>query len=152
VVRFVDGVELHAGAERLGELVTPLRGLAIGRRNWLFTGSPAGAEAATRLFSLIGSAQLHGVNPRSYLQALLRRLPSRPHDELHQFLPGLWQSSHAKTGSFTRSWNAYAAATSGCNRLMSVFSSRCPIPAVPWPGQSAPRQGSSAESSSAGRC
>ena len=74
-----------------------LRGLAIGRKNWLFTGSPAGGQAAARLFSLLGSAQLHGVDPRSYLEALLRRLPSTPPDELDQLLPDRWQSSTAKT-------------------------------------------------------
>lgn len=64
-----------------------LRGLAIGRKNWLFTGSPAGGHAAAALFSLIGSAQLHRVEPSAYLHDLIRRLPATPIRQIAQFLP-----------------------------------------------------------------
>jgi len=67
-----------------------LRGLAIGRKNWLFTGSPAGGQAAARLFSLIGSAQLHGVEPLAYLHDLIRHLPATLISQIDQFLPDQW--------------------------------------------------------------
>jgi len=67
-----------------------LRGLAIGRKNWLFTGSEAGGHAAARLFSLIGSARLHGVQPLAYLHDLIRRLPATPISQIDQFLPDRW--------------------------------------------------------------
>ncbi|NBC10527.1 MAG: IS66 family transposase [Planctomycetes bacterium] len=70
-----------------------LRGLAIGRKNWLFTGSEAGGHAAARLFSLIGSARLHGVEPLAYLHALIRHLPATPIRQLDQFLPDRWAAN-----------------------------------------------------------
>jgi len=73
-----------------------LRGLAIGRKNWLFTGSPAGGHAAARLFSLIASAHLHGVEPLAYLHHIIRRLPATPIRKLDQFLPDRWAESHAQ--------------------------------------------------------
>jgi hypothetical protein len=67
-----------------------LRGLAIGRKNWLFTGSEAGGIAAARLFSLIGSARLHHLEPLAYLHDLIRRLPATPRADIDQFLPDQW--------------------------------------------------------------
>jgi len=69
-----------------------LRGIAIGRKNWLFIGSPNGGKAAARLFSLIGSAKLHDVEPLSYLRDLITRLPAAKSDsDLEQFLPDVWE-------------------------------------------------------------
>jgi hypothetical protein len=73
-----------------------LRGLAIGRKNWLFTGSPAGGLAAARLFSILGSAQLHHIEPLGYLHDLIRRLPAAPISQLEQFLPDRWSASTPK--------------------------------------------------------
>jgi len=70
-----------------------LRGLAIGRKNWLFTGSPAVGLAAARLFSILGSAQLHHVEPLAYRHGLIRRLPAAPIGQLEQFLPDRWSAS-----------------------------------------------------------
>jgi len=72
-----------------------LRGLAIGRKNWLFTGSEAGGHAAARLFSLIGSARLHGVQPLAYLHDLIRRLPATPIRQIDPFLPDQWAANAA---------------------------------------------------------
>ncbi len=73
-----------------------LRGVAIGRKNWLFTGSPAGGQAAARLFSIIGSAQLHGLEPLAYLHDLIRRLPATPTSQLEQYLPDNCPAGRAK--------------------------------------------------------
>lgn len=72
-----------------------LRGLAIGRKNWLFTGSEAGGQATARLFSLIGSAQLHGVEPLAYMHEVIRRLPATPISQIDQFLPDRWATNIA---------------------------------------------------------
>lgn len=74
-----------------------LRGIAIGRKNWLFTGSPAGGLAAARLFSVIASAQLHGVEPLSYVRDLIERLPAAPPSELDEFLPNVWAAQHPRS-------------------------------------------------------
>ena len=68
-----------------------LRGIAIGRKNWLFTGSEPGGRAAATMFSLISSALRHDLEPWRYLTDVFRRLPSTPVSQLDQFLPDQWQ-------------------------------------------------------------
>lgn len=48
-----------------------IRPFAIGRKNWLFMGSPKGAKAAANIYSLIESAKLNGLNPEGYLKFIL---------------------------------------------------------------------------------
>ena len=70
-----------------------LRGIGIGRKNWLFIGSPRGGLAAARLFSLLGSAKLHDVEPLAYLTDLITRLPAEAKKEdagVEAFLPDVW--------------------------------------------------------------
>jgi len=47
------------------------RGVALGRKNWLFAGSDAGGECAAVLYSLIGTCQLNGVEPEAWLRYVL---------------------------------------------------------------------------------
>ena len=72
-----------------------LRGIAIGRRNWMFTGSRAGGQAAAAMFSLISSAKRHEVEPLAYLTDVFTRLPATPVSRIDKFLPDLWQPSHS---------------------------------------------------------
>jgi len=52
-----------------------LRGLTIGRRNWLFCGSERGAQAAAIHFSLIASCHRNGIDAFAYLRDVLTELP-----------------------------------------------------------------------------
>jgi len=74
-----------------------LRGIALGRKNWLFIGSPAGGQAAAQLFSVLGSAKLHSVEPLAYLTDVITRLPATPQSQLDQFLPDIWAKNQATT-------------------------------------------------------
>jgi L-cystine uptake protein TcyP (sodium:dicarboxylate symporter family) len=47
----------------------------VGRKNWLFYKSPAGAETACILYSVIETAKLNGLNPLKYLKMLFERIP-----------------------------------------------------------------------------
>jgi transposase len=71
-----------------------LRGLTIGRRNWLFCGSERGAQAAAVHFSLIASCHRHGLDAFAYLRDILTRLPrlgpAPSRDELLILLPDRW--------------------------------------------------------------
>jgi transposase len=71
-----------------------LRGLTIGRKNWLFCGSERGAQAAAVHFSLIASCHRHGLDAFAYLRDILKRLPllgSAPsRDDLLTLLPDRW--------------------------------------------------------------
>lgn len=52
-----------------------IRPFAIGRKNWLFAGSPAGARASANLYSLVETAKANGLEPYRYLRFLFERLP-----------------------------------------------------------------------------
>jgi hypothetical protein len=47
----------------------------IGRKNWLFSGAPRGADASATFFSLIETARANGLEPYAYLRYLFAKLP-----------------------------------------------------------------------------
>ena len=60
----------------------------MGRKNWLFSGSPRGAEASAAIYSLIETAKADGLEPYAYLRFLFERLPrATGEDELRALLP-----------------------------------------------------------------
>lgn len=59
-----------------------IRALVVGRRNYLFAGSGGGGETATRLYSLIGSCRLSGIDPNLYLDTYL--VHCQPRDQPHR--------------------------------------------------------------------
>jgi transposase len=71
-----------------------LRPLAIGRKNWLFVGSEDGGEASAIIFSLIQSCRAVGVNPREYLEDVMRRLMSHSSQKLYELLPDQWLTNY----------------------------------------------------------
>jgi len=72
-----------------------LKRVAIGRKNWLFAGNDDAAASHARLWSLIASAERHGVDPQRYLTSVLAKLPTTPASELEQFLPDVWAKEDA---------------------------------------------------------
>ena len=59
-----------------------LRGVVLGRRNWLHVGQEAGGEKAANLFSLMITCKRLGVEPYAYLHDVLRRLPRHPNKDI----------------------------------------------------------------------
>jgi transposase len=72
-----------------------VRGIALGRRNWLFCGSDHGGRAAAIHFSLLASCKRHGHDPWVYLRDVLTRLPAMlpgaSEEELLALLPHRWR-------------------------------------------------------------
>lgn len=64
-----------------------IRGVALGRKNWLFAGSHAGGERAAALYSLIETAKLNGLDPERYLRDVLTRIADHPISRIDQLLP-----------------------------------------------------------------
>ena len=64
-----------------------LRGIAIGRKNWLFAGSDRGGERAAAMYTLIATAKLNNVDPQAWLADVLRRIADHPARRLDELLP-----------------------------------------------------------------
>ena len=74
-----------------------LRGIAIGRKAWLFAGSDRGGERAAAMFTLIETAKLNGVDPQAWLADVLRRINDHPASRLAELLPWHWQPASNAT-------------------------------------------------------
>jgi len=64
-----------------------IRPIAIGKKNWLFTGSERAGKRAAVIQSLLGTARLNGVNPNEWLENVLENLPAWPNKQLDELLP-----------------------------------------------------------------
>ena len=76
-----------------------MKRIAIGRKNWLFVGSERGGATAAVLFSFTSTCQRLGVEPWSYLQDVLTRLPGLPADQLAALLPDRWEAARRARGA-----------------------------------------------------
>jgi transposase len=64
-----------------------LRGVALGRRNFLFAGADSGGERAAAMYGLIGTAKLNGVDPEAWLRYVLTHIADHPVNRVDDFLP-----------------------------------------------------------------
>ena len=69
-----------------------LRGIALGRKSWLFAGSDRGGERAAAMYSLIVTAKLNNVDPQAWLADVLGRIASHPARQIDELLPWNWQA------------------------------------------------------------
>lgn len=67
-----------------------LRGLALGRKSWLFAGSERGAERAALMYTLIGTAKLNDLDPQAWLADVLARIADTSQTKLSELLPWNW--------------------------------------------------------------
>jgi transposase len=70
-----------------------LRGIALGRKSWLFAGSDRGGERAAFIYTLIGTAKLNNIDPQAWLADTLARINDIPQSRLHELLPWNWVPS-----------------------------------------------------------
>ena len=71
------------------------KGPILGRKNWMFAGSDAGAERAAVVFSLIETCKLNGIEPFAYLRDVLARLPTHPASRIDELVPYRWNQLKA---------------------------------------------------------
>jgi hypothetical protein len=64
-----------------------MKTIAVGRKNYLFAGSHEGARKAAVIYSLLGTAKLHGVNPHEWLTHVFKVMRSHPVNRIHELLP-----------------------------------------------------------------
>jgi transposase len=67
-----------------------LRGIALGRKSWLFCGSDRGGRRAAAMYSLIVTAKMNGVDPQAWLADVLARIAAHPAHRLDELLPWNW--------------------------------------------------------------
>ena len=70
-----------------------MKRIAIGRKNWLFVGSPQGGKTAAILMTFTSTCHRLGIEPWSYLQDVLTRLPTTPTGQLLELAPDRWQAA-----------------------------------------------------------
>ena len=90
LVRYIEDGDLEIdnnAAER------SLRGVAVGRKNWLFFGSDTGGRTAAILTSLIVTCKRLNVEPFAYLRDVFDRISSHPAHRLAELLPDRWQAA-----------------------------------------------------------
>ena len=89
LTRYGDDGDLEIdnnGAER------SLRGVAVGRKNWMFYGSDQGGRTAAVLTSLIATGKRLAIDPFAYLRDIFARLSSHPKSRLAELLPDQWKA------------------------------------------------------------
>jgi len=68
-----------------------LRGIALGRKSWLFAGSDRGGERAAFMYSLIVSAKMNHIDPQAWLADVLARIAEQTANRVDDLLPWNWR-------------------------------------------------------------
>ncbi len=71
-----------------------LRGIALGRKSWLFAGSDRGGQRAAAMYTLIVTAKMNDVDPQAWLADVLARIADTPKSRLAELLPWNWKAAH----------------------------------------------------------
>jgi transposase len=73
-----------------------LRGIALGRKSWLFAGSDRGGQRAAAMYSIIVTAKMNDVDPQAWLADVLTRIAEHPVHRLDELLPWNWRPLQAR--------------------------------------------------------
>jgi transposase len=68
-----------------------LRGIALGRKSWLFAGSDRGGQRAAAMYSLIVTAKMNDIDPQAWLADVLARIAEHPARRIDELLPWNWR-------------------------------------------------------------
>src|SRR5947208_5164506 len=72
-----------------------LRGIALGRKSWLFAGSDRGGQRTAAMYSIIVTAKMNDVDPQAWLADVLARIAEHPAHRLDELLPWNWRPIQA---------------------------------------------------------
>src|SRR3954469_12820655 len=68
-----------------------LRGIALGRKSWLFAGSDRGGQRAAAMYSIVVTAKMNDVDPQAWLADVLTRIAEHPAHRIDELLPWNWR-------------------------------------------------------------
>lgn len=88
LTRYIDDGRLPIDNNWIENQIRPI---ALGRKNWLFSGSLLAGQRAAVVMSLIQSAKLNRLDPHAYLRDVLQRLPTHKASRIGELLPHRWQ-------------------------------------------------------------
>jgi transposase len=69
-----------------------IRPLVLGRRNYLFAGSDSGGVRAAKMYTLIETVKLNGLDPEAYLRDIIARIADHPINRIDELLPWTWKA------------------------------------------------------------
>lgn len=84
LIKYVDNGEVEIDNNNVENLIRPF---ALGRKNWLFHGSPKGAEAGAVIYSLIQTCKLNNIEPYAYFKYILAKTPTQDKNNFKELLP-----------------------------------------------------------------
>lgn len=90
MVRYCDDGQLEVSNNLIEKA---LRGVALGRRNWMFVGSIKAGHASALFYSLVETCKLNGVEPEAWLTDVIERIGSHPINRIDELLPWRWQAA-----------------------------------------------------------
>jgi len=96
LIRYIDDPMLDID-NNLSERT--LRMVVIGRKNYLFAGSEAGAHRAAIIYSLVASCKMNEIDPFRYFRDVLTRVSTHPADKIDELLPNEWKKLNAETSA-----------------------------------------------------
>lgn len=81
---------LHNGELQIDNnlIENSIRPNALGRKNYLFAGSHAGAQRSAMFYTFTGTCKMHGVEPMAWLTAVLNKIADHPANKLYELFPG----------------------------------------------------------------
>jgi transposase len=74
-----------------------IRGIALGRKNYLFAGSDTGGNRAAAAYSLIETCKLNAIDPEAYLRDILARIADYKINRIAELLPWVWKKHRSST-------------------------------------------------------
>ncbi len=70
-----------------------MRGVAVGRKNWIFAGSDSGGRRAAAILTLIETCKLNKVDAEAWLADVLARLADHPMQRIDDLMPWNWMAA-----------------------------------------------------------
>lgn len=93
LIRYLEDGRLFIDNNRVER---DIRGVAVGRNNWLFAGSHDGAERAATIYSLVQSCKLANVDPFAYFRDVLVRVSTTAQADVFDLTPRGWKAARAR--------------------------------------------------------
>lgn len=94
LTRYLDHGEVNIDNNPIERTI---RGIALGRKNYLFAGSDNGGHRAALMYSLIETCKLNHIDPYAYFKDIFTRLPTLPASRLDELLPWKWKRNTVAT-------------------------------------------------------